>query len=293
MQMRLNRFPFLARTIAACGVAVASAGLSGIAAADVQVYDNGVFITGVGTGTGGTDVSRAESSVITIGFNANAAPPSGPIRLADDFTLSAAGGEGGVRLSHMYFYGVQSNSVTTDVRFGAFYITLYDGNPSAGGNPIAGDFTTNRLLSSTWTGAYRLSSSGTFSSSRPITRLDVDMSWAPRLASGTYWMVVSAVGDGAIATTPNPQSIFVTPHPDNANALQYFNSTWFAIWDLPFKQFAFCPGDYNKSHGVDVQDIFDFLAGWFASNPAADFNGADGITVQDIFDFLAAWFAGC
>jgi hypothetical protein len=42
-----------------------------------------------------------------------------------------------------------------------------------------------------------------------------------------------------------------------------------------------------------VQDIFDFLAGWFAGNPAADFNGVGGITVQDIFDFLAAWFAGC
>jgi hypothetical protein len=25
----------------------------------------------------------------------------------------------------------------------------------------------------------------------------------------------------------------------------------------------------------------------------ADFNHAGGLTVQDIFDFLAAWFAGC
>jgi hypothetical protein len=44
---------------------------------------------------------------------------------------------------------------------------------------------------------------------------------------------------------------------------------------------------------VTVQDIFDFLAAYFAGDTRADFNGAGGITVQDIFDFLAAYFAGC
>jgi hypothetical protein len=270
-------------------------GAAGIAAADVTVRDNGVFVTGVGTGPGGADVSQAESSVISIGFNANATTAQGgPIRVTDDFTVSGAPGNG-FKLSHMYFYGVQTNSVTTNVQFGAFYVTLYDGNPSTGGVAIVGggDFTTNRLLSSAWTGAYRLSSSGASSTSRPITRLDVDMSWAPRLANGTYWMVVSAVGDASLAASPNPQTIFVTPHPDGANALQYFNSQWYAIWDLPFKLYAFCPADYNQSHAVSVQDIFDFLTGWFAGAPAADFNGVGGVTVQDIFDFLGAWFGGC
>ncbi len=51
--------------------------------------------------------------------------------------------------------------------------------------------------------------------------------------------------------------------------------------------------DFNGDGGVTVQDIFDFLAAWFASDGHADFNGAGGITVQDIFDFLGAWFAGC
>jgi hypothetical protein len=41
-----------------------------------------------------------------------------------------------------------------------------------------------------------------------------------------------------------------------------------------------------------VQDIFDFLAAWFAASPLADVNAVSGVTVQDIFDFLAAWFAG-
>ena len=54
-----------------------------------------------------------------------------------------------------------------------------------------------------------------------------------------------------------------------------------------------CPGDFNCSGTATVQDIFDFLAAWFMTAPAADFNGAGGVTVQDIFDFLAAWFQGC
>jgi hypothetical protein len=44
---------------------------------------------------------------------------------------------------------------------------------------------------------------------------------------------------------------------------------------------------------VTVQDIFDFLAAYFAGGITGDFNGAGGISVQDIFDFLAAYFAGC
>ena len=55
----------------------------------------------------------------------------------------------------------------------------------------------------------------------------------------------------------------------------------------------FCPPDFNLSGGVSVQDIFDFLAAWFALNPLSDFNGTGGVTVQDIFDFLGAWFQGC
>jgi len=277
------------------GVAMwAAIGVARSASADTTLFDNGVFVTGAGTGVNaGFQVSQAESSVVSIGFNANATTAQGgPIRVTDDFVVSGAPA-GGVRLSHMHFYGVQTNTVTSDVHFGAFYVAIHDGPPFAGGNLIAGDFTTNRLLSSTFSGVYRLSMSGAPATNRPVTRLDVDMTWAPRLANGTYWMTVSAVGDSSIATTPNPQTIFVTPHPATANAQQYFNSTWFAIWDLPFTLFALCPADFNASHAVSVQDIFDFLAAWFVNDPRADFNGAGGVSVQDIFDFLGAWFAAC
>jgi hypothetical protein len=54
-----------------------------------------------------------------------------------------------------------------------------------------------------------------------------------------------------------------------------------------------CAADFNGQGGVTVQDIFDFLAAYFAGEAGADFNHVGGVTVQDIFDFLAAYFAGC
>ena len=56
-----------------------------------------------------------------------------------------------------------------------------------------------------------------------------------------------------------------------------------------------CYADFNKAAGVTVQDIFDFLAAWFAGSPYARYggNGTGGApTAQSIFDFLAAWFGG-
>jgi hypothetical protein len=54
-----------------------------------------------------------------------------------------------------------------------------------------------------------------------------------------------------------------------------------------------CPANFNGVGGVSVQDIFDFLAAYFANDPRADFNHSGAVSVQDIFDFLAAYFAGC
>jgi hypothetical protein len=52
-----------------------------------------------------------------------------------------------------------------------------------------------------------------------------------------------------------------------------------------------CHCDWNQSGALSVQDIFDFLTGYFSNN--GDFNASGSTTVQDIFDFLACYFAGC
>jgi murein tripeptide amidase MpaA len=53
-----------------------------------------------------------------------------------------------------------------------------------------------------------------------------------------------------------------------------------------------CAADFDGQNGVDVGDIFAFLAAWFAGQPGAyDFGGTPGVPA--IFAFLSAWFAGC
>lgn len=54
-----------------------------------------------------------------------------------------------------------------------------------------------------------------------------------------------------------------------------------------------CLADYNQDDSLSVQDIFDFLFGYFTSDPRADVNSSGDVTVQDIFDYLAAYFSGC
>lgn len=53
-----------------------------------------------------------------------------------------------------------------------------------------------------------------------------------------------------------------------------------------------CPADFDGQDGVQVGDIFAFLAAWFEGEPAAyEFGGTPGVPA--IFAFLTAWFAGC
>lgn len=59
-----------------------------------------------------------------------------------------------------------------------------------------------------------------------------------------------------------------------------------------------CRADFDGSGSLGVQDIFSFLAAYFAniagpSPPGGDFDQNGSITVNDIFVFLAAYFTGC
>ncbi|GEM_PF-1811808 len=54
-----------------------------------------------------------------------------------------------------------------------------------------------------------------------------------------------------------------------------------------------CPGDFNASGTKSVQDLFDYLAAYFAGTVGADINSSGTISVQDLFDFIALYFAPC
>jgi hypothetical protein len=54
-----------------------------------------------------------------------------------------------------------------------------------------------------------------------------------------------------------------------------------------------CVGDFNCSSSLDISDITEFIASWFAMEPRANIDGGPGVDIHDLFDFLNAWFAGC
>lgn len=85
--------------------------------------------------------------------------------------------------------------------------------------------------------------------------------------------------------------VFAQPN-TGAGAVQV-DDVSFSFATPPGRTQTICPGDFNGVNGLGVQDIFDFLGAWFASDPAADINEIDGVTVQDIFEFLQYWFQGC
>jgi hypothetical protein len=53
-----------------------------------------------------------------------------------------------------------------------------------------------------------------------------------------------------------------------------------------------CLADYNHDGAVTVQDIFEFLFGYFNAQPAANINNDGGVTLQDIFDYLFLYLQG-
>lgn len=128
--------------------------------------------------------------------------------------------------------------------------------------------------------------------------------WQWRRAGDGNW---SSVVDGINVESATSQPIFVADGADTATvnlaALPSYlggfrefrvvvtnqcgsTASSSARWDH-------CIADFNCSNVLSVQDIFDFLATYFAGEFDADFNGSMSLSVQDIFDFLAAYFAGC
>lgn len=71
------------------------------------------------------------------------------------------------------------------------------------------------------------------------------------------------------------------------------NSCLFTISNTVSFSLGECLADVNNSGSLSAQDIFDYLAAYFAHDLSADFNESGHLSAQDIFEFLAAYFAGC
>ncbi len=195
------------------------------------LLDNGAFVTGIGDGFGGANTSMIETGYNTFGYGHQVAALN---RVADDFAVPAGKSW---TLSDMHWFTYQTGAPTSGT-ITSVNVRIWSGDPASGGVIVAGDTTTNRMSSMTWSGCYRVQDAANImNSTRALMDVTVDMTWCPALSAGTYYVDVQCGGTLGSGPWANP----VVPHraTDNAEQEVTLPTNPFAVLvpivDLPFK----------------------------------------------------------
>jgi hypothetical protein len=181
------------------------------------LHDNGPFVTHPGAGPGGADHSvlqTASLGMTTFGGNVSAAASA---RITDDFIVDP----GGWQVDTITFYGYQTGS-STGSSFTAVNYRIWDGPPDDPDSSVVfGDTSTNRLVETGWTDAFRISET-TVNTDRPVMRIVADAGLT--LGEGSYW--VDWQLDGTIASGPWQPPITITGQAVTGDARQFFDGAW-------------------------------------------------------------------
>lgn len=118
------------------------------------------------------------------------------------------------------------------------------------------------------------------------------------LAGGTWTEAAACspgvcAGGGDIGACCNGQVCTITTRAACEGAGHTFEGSASCTVDAPNNYVACCRANFDGVNGVQVSDIFAFLAAWFGGDSSADIDGENGVQVADIFAFLSLWFAGC
>ena len=106
--------------------------------------------------------------------------------IADDFTLTTTQTLATVKL-YPYKNNIKGTTTTTQILEEA-YIRIWNGKPGAPGSLVVhGDLTTNVLVSSVFTGIYRVNDINDTYCERPIMEVTADLG-CKTLNAGTYWL---------------------------------------------------------------------------------------------------------
>lgn len=214
----------LCLTIAACATS---------SFADI-LWNNGPMNTGSVSSLGTQAPSGTEWSELqtmpptpangTLGYSVNyqSTASTGPFRQGDDFVVSG----NPWAVSAIVVYGFRTNGLTNE-NFTSGVVRIWNARPdAAGAQVIAGDLTTDRLVSTSFTNLYRTGRASS-TTTRPImaATLAIDTVLNP----GTYWIEYGLVGAGNIfsplVTVPGQLTV-----PD-ANAFFYTSQQYFAMTD--------------------------------------------------------------
>jgi hypothetical protein len=164
------------------------------------LYDNGPYFNSTGTGANGANESVLYTSLGmgTIGFGNQQIAFN---RIADDFIIT----DYAWRIDSVVFFGYQTNSPITST-FTSVNFRIWDSIPdAAGANVVYGDTTTNRMIRSVWSGAYRITETTSGNTARPIMR-NVCTAGGVILTGGTYWLDWSSAGSLASGPWAPPRT---------------------------------------------------------------------------------------
>jgi hypothetical protein len=187
------------------------------------LYDNGPFVTAIGMGAGGADISEVQTflgmstygfgwQIITYGY-----------RIADDFEIPA--GETWA-IERVTFFGYQTGSSTTSSYTGVYFQILDDMPPA--GAIVFGDLVTNRMTGTMWTNCYRVLDTDIMATSRPIMCVQADINPPLVLGEGMYW--VDAGASGSLSSGPWSPPVTILGVTTTGNALQY-TTDWGPLMD--------------------------------------------------------------
>lgn len=241
---------------------------------------------------------------------------AGSFRFADDFEVDA---ENGWRVNEVSFFAYSPGALSNP--FASVSVRIWNGLPGGHGVLTAfGDATSNRLISATPTGIYRvfnttpLPAATAPDQSRQIWELRATTA-NTYLPPGEYWIEwqITCTDPSAPVYVPAATIAGARAAP-GANALQLvpegFGTGWTSVLD-PGKpalapdapqDFPFilrgelfsrpCPADFNRDGGVDGRDVEDFFVTWAEADAAADTNADGGVDGADVETFYLAWQAG-
>lgn len=178
---------------------VAIASIFGAAVCAQSVYNNGPFVTGIGTGNLGADVSMYIAPLTTVGFTC-ASDAANLVRLADDFVVPC----GEVwSLNTLKAYGCVTNAASVSPVTTAVW-RIWKGRPDLAGSSVLYDATgSNQLISTAFTNVYRVGTAAPTSNVSPIFEFVMSGNGAV-LGAGTYWFEygVTTIGNVAFLSPP-------------------------------------------------------------------------------------------
>lgn len=186
------------------------------------IYDNGPLVTNPGGGFGGADLSALQATTLNIlGYGSQLSANNW---ITDDFTVP---GNETWSIDAFKFFSYQTGSTTTST-YNAARVVIYNGRPDLPTSQVVfGDETTERYISSSWTGAYRATDAAPTGNTRPIMGV---LSSAPTvLGPGNYWVMYTLGGTLASGPWAPPISILGTFETGNSWARQA--GTWLALRD--------------------------------------------------------------